>query len=348
MSQRLTNFLGYLTLFAILGAIWVLFGEDPSREQGGRGEPTFAGLLTRINDTGILKLSQEGEITTLVKGEAGWTIMERDGFVADQDKVLGFLRGIARSERREPKTSNPDRFDRIGLGAGALAVTLRDKANGLVLAFDMGDRSEVTSDRSLTYIFQESDTRSWLVTSLADASADPATWLPGTLLDLNAERLARIDMSGAALTRGIGETDFVLTDLAEGEQPRASWQLSEPARLIARLGYEDVIQLGNPLSEPVATVRATTHDGLALTLGLYEMEDSTWAQLTAAYDGAALDEGANGELPATPKDGGAEAAALASLSRGWFFKLADYDAEVLRRTRADFIEAEEVSGGVAP
>lgn len=348
MSQRLTNFLGYLTLFAILGAIWVLFGEDPSREQGGRGEATFEGLASRVNDTGVLKLSKEGQVTTLVKGDAGWTILERGGFAADQDKVLGFLRGIARSERREPKTSNPDRFDRIGLGPSALAVTLRDQANGLILAFDMGDRSEVTSDRSLTYIFQESDTRSWLVTALADAAADPATWLPGTLLDLNAERLASIDMSGAVLTRRLGKTDFTLDSLADGETPRASWQLSEPARLIARLGYEDVMQLGNPLSEPVATVKAITHDGLALTLGLYEMDGSTWVQLAAAYDDVARDAGEGGELPAAPANGAEEAAALAALSRGWFFKLADYDAEILRRTRADFLEAEEVSGDAAP
>lgn len=341
MSQRLTNFLGYLTLFAILGAIWVLFGEDPSREQRGRGEPTFEGMKTRVNDTSTLGFAKNGDRVTLVRGDDGWGIEERGGFLADQRKVQAFLRGVARSERREPKTSNSERFNRIGLGDEALTVSLRDTAGGSLLTFDMGDRSEVTADRSLTYIFQSGDTRSWLVTALTDAEASPTWWLPGTLLDLNAERFSRMEMGGAVLTRALGETDFTVEGLTEPEQPKASWQLSEPARLIARLGYEDVMQLGNPLSEPVATVRAVTYDGLTLSLNLYGMEGGTWAQLDAAFDGSTQSEGEGGELPAAPADGTAEAAAIVAKARGWFFKLADYDAQVLMRQRSDFIEPAE-------
>lgn len=63
MSERLTNILGYLTLVAILAAIWVMFGEDPSREQGGRGEATFEGLSERINDAAGIAITQ-GKATT--------------------------------------------------------------------------------------------------------------------------------------------------------------------------------------------------------------------------------------------------------------------------------------------
>ncbi len=341
MSQRLTNFLGYLTLFAILGAIWVLFGEDPSREQRGRGEPTFEGMKTGVNDASTLSFTKGNDSVTLVRGDDGWRIEERSGFLADTGKVRAFLRGVARSERREPKTSNPERFDRIGLGDDALKVSLRGAAGTSLLTFDMGDRSEVTADRSLTYIFQSGDTRSWLVTALTEAEARPIWWLPGTLLDLNAERFSRLEMGGAVLNRAIGETGFTLEDLTESDQPKASWQLSEPARLIARLGYDDVIQLGNPLSEPVATVRAVTHDGLALKLSLYAMEGGTWAQLSAAFDGAVQNDGADGELPTAPADGAAEAASISAKALGWFFKLADYDAQVLMRKRPDFIEPAE-------
>ena len=122
MSQRLTNILGFLTLFAILGAIWVMFGEDPTRDQGARGERTFAGLEERINEVAALEIKQ-GDITiTIEKSGSEWHLKERGGYLVDSDKVRAVLRGIALSARREPKTANKSRYARLGLGDDALKI----------------------------------------------------------------------------------------------------------------------------------------------------------------------------------------------------------------------------------
>lgn len=348
MSERLTNILGYLTLFAILGAIWVLFGEDPTLEQGGRGEPTFVGMKDSINDVTGLILMGGGQQVSLTRSEDGWAIAERNGYAADADKVREFLRGVALSERREPKTANTDRFDRLGLGSAALKVRLEDGNGSEMLAFDMGKRSAIGSDRSLTYVWQASDTRSWLVTALQDGTANPADWLDTDLIDIAPARVKAVSLGGARLVRALGETAYRLDDIKEGEAAAPTWRLGEPARVITGLQFEDVRHLGNPLTDPLRSVELVTHDGLVLSLMLHEMDGATWAQLSARHDAALMSEGEAGTLPEAPADGVAEAEAMTNAARGWFFRLSAADAAVLTKDRGDFLEATQADGSTAP
>lgn len=337
MSERMTNVLGYATLFAILAAIWVMFGEDPTRDQGGRDEPTFEGLKDRINETATLRVEKNSQAVTLKLSDGEWGVTERDGYPADEAKVQVFLKGAALSTRREPKTGNPKRFDRLGLADAGTTVTLKDDTEGVLQTFIMGKRSSNASGRSLTYIFQETDTRAWLVTHLAEASADPVWWLKTDLLSILESRVSSIQLGPVTLKRSLGETDFTLTGLKENEKAAASWQLSAPARVFSNLSITDVQQVSNPLSEPVRNVVLETHDGLTLVVSLFEMQGGLWGQFTATFDAEKLNAGDAGMLPEAPADGAAEAAAITAKTHGWIFRLSDSDAGALLKERADFI-----------
>lgn len=334
MSERLTNILGYLTLIAILAAIWVMFGEDPSREQGGRGEATFSGLETAINDAAAVRITS-GEVSTFLnKVDGNWYVIQRDGYAADREMVRDFLRGAALSERREPKTDNKDRFHHLGLADTALDIKVLDADDRPLAAFLMGERKDSANGRSLTYIFQESDTRSWLVTGLADASADPAWWLDHSLLSIAESRFAEIAYPDITIERALGTQKYAVKALKADEKAQADWQLRDPARLLSELTFDDVRKVANPLAEPIKRVTAKTYDGLVLTLTLYEMEGSTWAQVAVSYQ---PDDGEAGMLPDAPMDGEGEAATLTEKTHGWLFQLSEYDAGVLKRSRKDFL-----------
>ncbi|WP_417462181.1 DUF4340 domain-containing protein [Kordiimonas sp.] len=334
MSERLTNILGYLTLIAILAAIWVMFGEDPNREQGGRGEATFSGLETAINDAAAVRITSGDMSTFLNKVDGKWFVIQRDGYAADTEMVRDFLRGIALSERRQPKTDNKDRFHHLGLAETALDIKVLDGDDRPLAAFLMGERKDSANGRSLTYIFQESDTRSWLVTGLADASADPAWWLDHSLFTITESRFAEITYADITIERALGAQKYTIKDLQDGEKAQADWQLRDPARLLSELTFDDVRKVANPLAEPLQRVTAKTYDGLTLTLTLFEMEGGTWAQVAASYT---PDEGEGGMLPDAPADGEGEATDIAESTHGWLFLLSDYDAGVLKRTRKDFL-----------
>ena len=339
MSQRLTNILGYLTLIAILGAIWVMFGEDPARDQGARGEATFDGLSDRVNDAAAITISQNGVNTRLNKVKGNWYVIERDGYPADRATVHDFLRGLALSERREPKTANEERFDKLGLGDNALDIKVLDGDDSAIAAFEMGTRKDSPNGRSLTYIFQEQDTRSWLVSGLTETSADPAWWLDTNVLDIAESRFESVAYGDVTISRALGDDKYTIEDLAEGEAMQADWQLRDPARVLSNLNLDDVRKIANPITDPLAVVRVATYDGLRLTVTLYNLENATWAQIAARHDSALADAGEGGVLPDAPMDGEAEAETINERTHGWLFKLSDYDAKVLMRGRADFLES---------
>lgn len=340
MSERTTNILGYLTLFAILGAIWVMFGEDPTREQGARGERTFTGLEARVNEVHTIELAKGDSKATISRSDEGWALQERNNYEVAGNKVVALLRGIALSDRREPKTANRNRYERLDLGSKAISVTLKDDTDGELLAFDMGKRAASANGRSLTYISQERDTRAWLVTELAETSAEPTWWLDTDLLNVDEKRVSDVKVGDVWLTRKLGETNFEMQGLGAGEEAVAYWQLREPARVISSLSFEDVRQLSNPLTDPVQAVVLSTHDGLSITVTLYQVEGSNWAQVTAAYDPEMRGEGESGVLEGAPEDGGAEAQSITAITDGWFFKLSSSDADILKRKRTDFINTE--------
>ena len=337
MSEKLTNILGYLTLFAILGAIWVLFGEDPTREQGARGERTFAGLEERINEVASIEIRKGGRTSTIVRENDGWRMKERGGYAVDTEKVRSMLRGAAFSVRREPKTAKSSRFARLGLGAEATKISLRDDTGGLIMNYDMGVRKAGPDGRSLSYILQERDTRAWLVTNLSETEADPSWWLERPLLSLDAKRFSDVIIGGAWLTRKLGDENFRLQGKRGHETAAHAWQLAEPVRLVSDLAFEDVRALANPLSEAMSVAEFSTYDGLSLKLSLYDFDGGIWVQLGAEFDVALQNEGKGGILPAAPADGSAEAQAIISAARGWFFKLSDADAAILQQKRVDFL-----------
>ncbi|WP_262693089.1 DUF4340 domain-containing protein [Kordiimonas aquimaris] len=332
MSERMTNILGYLTLAAILAAIWILFGEDPTRDQGARGERSFAGLSERINETALVSITNDEGAVTLHRDTNGWYVNERNGFPANIDKVRAFLRGFALSERREPKTSNIDRFDRLGLASTATEVALKDDTGGTLLSVKLGTRKGSNNGRSLTYMFQDTDTRAWLVTGIEAADIDPVEWLDKDVLHIENARIAAVTVNDAALSRTSSDAGFILENVTEGTALQPAWLRAEPAQLFTLLTVEDVQKVNNPLADAIAEVSLKTYDGLALTVTVFNYQEGNWIKVTATSV-----DNAGGDVPA-------EAVTINEKVSGWLFKIADADAEILKRRKSDFVQIEQTEG----
>jgi hypothetical protein len=297
------------------------------------------GLADRINETAKVTLTKNGEVVTLLRNGDSWSVAERFGYKANRDKILSFLRGSAVSKRREPKTANAERFGKLGLADDATRVQLADDTGGILIDFEMGTR--VDNGRSLTFIFQPTDTRAWLVSGLEAAPLNPQEWLDTTLQTIAEPRIRSISLGDVTLERGLGETAYSVDGLKDNEKMAAAFRRAEPARTLTSLSFEDITQTANPLADPAGEVEVVTHDGLKLTLTLFEIDNATWIKMTAIYDPALLDEGAAGQLPDAPADGAVEAADINERVRGWLFKLSSFDADILRQNRVDFVESTE-------
>ncbi|WP_374765085.1 DUF4340 domain-containing protein [Yunchengibacter salinarum] len=381
MSTRLTTLLGWLTLLAVLGAIWVLFGEPPGATKGGRGEPLFPELANRINSADRLELTGQDRQVTLARADGAWRVTDRAGYPADQARVRDVLRGLVLSRRREPKTANADWFARIGLGEKAVTLTVLRGTGTRLAQLDLGERSANRAGDSLTYVKRTDEPRSWLVTGLPRVSANPGFWIDKTLLGVDQVAIRSVALGGpdrtsATLARQAPDEAFVLADMAEDETPVSRWSRREPARVLSGLSPEDVRSGNNPIDAPVGHVTLTGFDGLVVRLALFDgaalgAEEGLWARISADVaetlpaDG---DDQAGEETPAADapaeaplaEDGAAEepsdasegpqarAAALMVRTRGWLYRLPADAADVLTRDRSAFLadSPDSASGAV--
>ncbi len=339
MSERLTNILGYLTLFAILAAIWIMFGEDPSKDQGARGGRVFTGFEDEVNQINLIKLSSGDKETVLRLSGGRWLIENKDNYGANADKVRAFLKGVALSDRREPKTANKSRYTRIGLGDQGMNVDLFSSSENNSLSFQIGKRkANAVTGRSLTYISQDTDTRAWLVTAIAEASADPVWWIDKTIHKFDQKRIARAEINGITIERKKDATDFSLAQLGAGEKPAAAWKLAEPVRVLSNVQVQDVLKLNNPLSNPVSTGWIDTSDGLQYSYQLFEMNNESWVRFEVTLNDRKAVVEADKDINSPVV---AEATNLSRLVSGWLFKISEADAAILKFSKNDFLLPQE-------
>lgn len=375
MSSRVTTFLGWVTLIALLGSLWLLFGEDPSRRQGARGGALYEKGPDLIPKMQKITLKKGNATTTLRLQADRWLITELDDYPADQNSVETFLRSLILSKRREPKTTRQNNFSRLGLGSKALVVGLSG-ADGDETTLQIGTRSEGGTGRSLTYVFRQGDTRAWLVSEMLELSAYPGDWIDNTVFGIDPQRLARADLEQVVLAKSTGTGVPELVNVATGEQAGPDWQRQSDFKSLSDLSYSDVRAFDEELeavfSNPVKSVILTTFDGLVITLTVADLallekqrpkniedisaetetgEQDIWFQLTARYDKAAVsdwsqDAPVNDTADQDSQDnqdrnvlagGGAEAMRMAESAAGWIFKPSDNLREVLLKEKASYL-----------
>ena len=116
----------------VLGAVALLAQYDPQPPAPGGGLllPDLGGDLDRITEVSVIGAGSQ-PVATLTRGEdGGWSVAEKDSYPADVEKVRQTLIGLAEARIVEPKTANPDFYDRLGVegveddAAGGVAVML--------------------------------------------------------------------------------------------------------------------------------------------------------------------------------------------------------------------------------
>lgn len=342
MSEKRTNILGWLTLIAVLAAIWVMFGEGRQTSSIGRGEPLIAGLMERVEQTRKISLTKESESLTIVANGSDWQIEERANYLADASKVRGLLRSLALSERREPKTGNEARLERIGLGVDALHVSLLDAEGKSLAALNVGNQRTGADGHSHAYVQVDGEPKSWLVTSVPALDLGIVNWVNNKIISISPERIKKIDFdlkdgTDYALVRDVQGADFGLNDIKADEKSVEGYSLNEAASMIAGLTFQDVRKAVDN-GQAHTLVNVSTFDGLLITLTIARYDDGLWMNTVARYVVAVAEEGATGEIYGAPADGKLEADLYNERHAGWQYRLKDGDLTAQTRERDTYLD----------
>ena len=353
----------------VLGALALIAQYDPQPPSPGGGLllPELAGELDEITQVTVMGAGSE-RVATLQRGEDGnWSIAEKAGYPADVEKVHHTLISLAESRIVEPKTANPDFYDRLGVedvasdDAGGVAVTLAGTDSQVNVI--VGN----TEGASQRYVRVPEQAQSFLIDRDPEVGGETTDWLAAEILAIPGSRMARVTVThpdGEVVSVSKADPDqsnFDVEAMPEGRELQYASIANVMGTVLSNLSLQDV----EPLTDadvPTTVTEWATFDGLVITAESFERDDEPWVAFRAEYRPPAeipsedADSGqdgttANGTADASDDepaaddsaaeddtmDVAAEALELDQRLAGWRYRIASYQFDQMTRRMDDLL-----------
>jgi len=286
-----------LLIIITIAAIVAVMLLDRSGRQGAAtdSQALVPGLGDAVNDLDALDIiAPGGELAVrLRRDDERWRVAEKDDYEAEFSQVVELLRTLADAELVEPRTDNPDWYDRLGVQDPGNA-----DATGRRLDFPGRERASVIVGQADptgqgSYVRRADEARSWLADRVIEVPADPVEWLEPGIMDISSADIASIEVRHAdgeivrldrAETAEADSAEFVLRDVPEGRAAGTAWKRTSLANGLRALNLEDVRRFAPPPPDGATRVVFTTTDGLEFSADLFARDEKYWAHFNVAVD----------------------------------------------------------------
>ncbi len=274
----------------VLGAVALIAQYDPQPPAPGGGLllPDLGEDLDQVTRVSVVGAGS-APVATLERGEDGsWSVAEKDGYPADTEKIRRTLISLAEARIVEPKTANPDFYDRLGVegveaeSAGGVAVTLTGA--DMPVNVIVGD----TEGTSQVYVRQADQAQSFLVDRNPDVGNETTDWLATDILAIPGSRMARVtvthpDGEVVSVSKADPEqSNFNLEEMPPGRELQYASVANVMGNVLSSLNLQDV-EPRTETDEPVTVTEFVTFDGLMITAESVEREDEPWVALRAEF-----------------------------------------------------------------
>lgn len=354
LTVRSVVILAAVTLAAVLGAGAAVLLRQQATLSTAAGDIAFADLQKRFADIAAIDLAWRKddavERLSLTLDAGVWKIAEKGGYPADPAKVRAFVLALSELRLVEPKTSDPERYARLGVGdvetpgSEALEVRVEDKTGKPILGVLVGKTREGAGGEML-YLRNPAEARSWLAAGRVSAEKSVAAWTDGKILDLGQKRMQEIRLAaadGAVLeVRRKDDSDrpFAIVGMPEDRELASFYTINEIVDGLAELPFEDVRPLsGLSFDQTLGNAVYQTKDGLTVIVDFARLPgpkgaEEIWTHYAVQ---AATDAG---------EDVKREGEALKARLDGWAFRLADHRLARLRHTLETATKPKQAAGG---
>jgi len=345
------------TLLVLAGAL-VIFGVLAVLGQRGQ-QPTDASavlllpsLQEQLDEVSRMTLVGAGGevIATLDRGAADWSVLERDNYPADLQKVRHTLLSLAEARILEAKTANPEWHDRLGVEAVenatasgvAVALTGADVPVNVIVGDSVGDYQ--------AYARRVDELQSYLIDRDPEVGSSAPDWLDTEILAIAGNRVQRITVThsdGEILTvlkEDAGQTNFTVEAIPADRELQYDSVANVMGNVLANLSLQDV-ESRTDGEESVTVTEFRTFDGLVVTAESVERGDSAWVAFQVDYEPAdqAGTEPPGEEEVSSPANAGpdveAEARELDQRLNGWRYNVATYQFDQMTRRMSDLLRS---------
>jgi hypothetical protein len=328
-----------------------------------------------VNDVQSILIRSTDEEFLIARHDQDWGLENKGGYPVTFEKVKETILGLADLKIIEPKTSNPEYYDRLGVaepgepggvtGAGSTLLTLRDAEGEALASLIIGDPAGGPGSGLRRYVRKTGEAQAWLVEGTLNVDATAMNWIDRELLRLPRTRVKSVTVDhpdGERLhvhREDESQPTFIADDVPEGyELQRAN--ITDPiANAASYLRIQDVAPADElDLADGEVTVTEIRRlDGLLLTIELLPQDTGAWITLCASIEGPAAppddvaEDEQSEEAEADPV--AQEMEEMNDRFNGWAFMIGRSETESLTKRMADLIqkielepdEAEETGDG---
>ncbi len=275
---------------------WLMSRDGASDGGDDRNQPLLPAVANDVNQVSGFSLTQGGGelIVDIDRVEDRWVVSSSSNYPADVGKVRQFLLAIKDAEKREERTSRPDRYADIGVEDPASA-----DAKGVLLQLDGVDEPNrliignfAAGGGEYTYVRVVGEERSWLANGNLVPERNLSNWLQRDIMDIPSNRIARVEItSPEGDVLAIDKVDEVAPNYTVENVPNGRELSSESAgnilaSALGSLQLEEVLaeDQAQPVAEQTFTNRYLTRDGLIITATVWKADEKHYAQFVAAID----------------------------------------------------------------
>ncbi len=300
MKPRTLGILVVIGILAIAGGWYFGTARQPVERQAyNSGKLMFPDLAPKLRDATRIEIVHQGRTTALGKHGDTWGLEDRGGYVVQPGKLRGMLTALTELRLVEPRTTDPEQFNRLGLedpnGKTATSNLLRvlDGSGKPIVALIVGHRRVRTQGNvpEQVYVRRPDDNQTWLAEGSLQADADPQLWLDRDIMNIDHARIAAV-----AVEHGDEKLEFArdgqkLVMKAPAEHPPLDdYKLDDVDRGLELLTFQDVQTDKEPVGDKIGESVYTTSDGLTVTATVFKGGKDIWARFSVTGNDKAKDE----------------------------------------------------------
>jgi hypothetical protein len=296
MQRRALLLLG-VAAAATLGAALLIRPRDVPPPPDDSPRLAFEGLTPRLAQAARIEIVRHDTTLILARSGETWRLPAKDDYPARQERVRELLVGLTELRLTEPRTGNPELFDRLGVEdptrAGATSSLLRVlDAQGRPLAELVVGRRRVRVQGNVpesAFVRRPAENRAWLAEGRVPLDADPQLWIDRDIANLPRDRIREVSVAreGEAplMLRRSGDPDGRLGVVEPADPPPLDEiNLDEISRAFEFLTFLDVAREAAIPGERLGESRFELTDNLAIRVRVHREEDRVWAVLAAEGD----------------------------------------------------------------
>ncbi len=300
MNSKTLMMLAGITLVVMAGAAF--FGQERQDKPVHGNKLVFPDLMNRINEIHEMTIETKGVTVTLIQTNNTWNVKEKGSYAADLAKIKPVLIGMAELRFREPKTKNPELYEKLGLrdikaeGSAATLITLKTKDSSEVASLLLGNQRPAKGAPSVSemYIRNPEDPQTWLVTGKLPIEKVSGEWLDKDLFTIVNKRVHQVRVTHPGGEKLVvykdspDALDFQVRDLPKGSKVSSQFNVNNVATSLAQLQLEDVTKSDDGEFSSKNGVQAVleTFDGLRVTVETMSKDEVVLSKIEAVFDPA--------------------------------------------------------------